>query len=123
MNLERQGVVLLNNRLHRIMRGLPAVNPRTSVDDHWGGRHRDWSVIKTTPKSPTWAMSTHSSAKKLHRIRFALTATHKSGYKVSITVWRCAARCSSPISIGERPGVKQCFQCSKPEEIPREVKS
>lgn len=118
--LRQDGARLLNYRINYFNGKAPALANR--VPDVWRGWSPDWSVIRQTPHTKTWAMSTHAAATKAHRIRYQLTAKHKSGFIVKMTVWHCRARASSEIRIVENADVlpqhQRCWTCSKPSRHP-----
>lgn len=68
-------------------------------DGRWGWRNRThreqqewrgWRVIKTRPKRVTWATSQGPLARKIHAIRYSLSATYlPTGDVVYLTTWWC----------------------------------
>lgn len=74
-------------------------------DGRWGWRRsrsayeqrvwRDWRVAKHRPRTTVWARSTATKARKVHAVRYALTATHATGDQVHLTVWLCGQHANS----------------------------
>jgi len=53
-------------------------------------------VVKHRPKTTVWARATGSTrARKIHAIRYSLTATHAKGSQVYLTVWQCGGHANS----------------------------
>lgn len=117
----QQGVVLINTRMTFHDGEIPPPEKRGTGVNEWYGYHEDWTVVKKRPRQPVWARSTHKRGTKIHRIRYQLTATHKSGQQVTITRWVCGQRCYSEIEVkgdpaaGRRPYTERCWTCSKPK--------
>lgn len=71
-------------------------------DGRWGHMpHRRpdaaWQVAKHRPKTQTWAISTGGRARKVHAVRYQLTATHRAGHVLYLTVWLCGGTAHSQI--------------------------
>ena len=111
-----QGVVLLNRRV-ALWDGKPPPYPWPddyTNEDVYRGRHRDWHVIRHTPKTTTWAISTHGSARLHHVIKYQLVATNRrTGVIEKKTVWLCGRHSQSEIRPTGKPNPlrKRCWHC------------
>lgn len=72
--------------------------------------YQDWRVAKHRPKKLTWAKTSGPLSRKTHAIRYSLTATHKNGDVLRLTVWLCGQHASSPVRLQSHPAVV-CAAC------------
>lgn len=117
MALRNDGLALLNARISMLPEGrMPAEMPVGFLQYLRPG-HQKWAVTRHTPKGQAWGASTHTSASVRHIVRYQLVARHVSGLKVQTTVWSCARRAFSIITVDETQlPAKKCWMCTKNEK-------
>lgn len=81
------------------LEGRRLLNRHYYGDGRWGWRnrtpreeqtYRGWRVVKQRPKRTAWAKSSGPLSRKVHAVRYSLTAEHvRTGEIVYLTVWLC----------------------------------
>lgn len=103
-NLERDGRFALSRRYYG--------------DGRWGadpmilGRDNgEWVVSKVSPPGVVWARATGPLARKVHAVKYTLTAVHRrTGLRQHMTVWRCGQLVHSRLALESHP-VAVCAGC------------
>jgi hypothetical protein len=107
------GIRLLNSRIN-YFKGYPPMEDGTWNPSVKWASNKNWHVVRHQPKAPTWAASTHGSSTVQHLVRYQLVATHRiTRVVVKMTVWQCAARCSSELQTQGIEDKKKCWSCRR----------
>lgn len=90
----------------------------------WGRDNGEWTVSKVSPPGVIWAKATGPLARKVHAVRYTLTAVHRAtGLRQHLTTWRCGQLVHSRLQLQAAP-VVVCAGCverlSGATEVPLE---